>query len=72
MAVNREQVIRYATPLVRADSEKRAWLVVSGQIQGSASGLDGTSLYLFKEGLPQIVEGDEAGQRLKSLLSERR
>jgi hypothetical protein len=72
IAVNRDEVVRYSTPFVRADSGNRAWIVVPGEIEGGASGTDGSSLYLFKNGLPHLVEGQEAAQRLKGLPPERR
>lgn len=70
IAVNRDEVVRYGPPFVRADSGNRAWLVVPGEIKGTGS--DGSSLYLFKDGLPHLVEGEEALARLKALLAERR
>jgi hypothetical protein len=63
IAVNRDEVVQYATPFVLADSTNRAWLVVSGEI--STSNRDGSSLYLFKDGLPHVVEGEDAAQHLK-------
>jgi hypothetical protein len=72
IAVNRDEVVRYATPFVRADSGDRAWLVVPGETKGASSGADGSSLYLFKDHLPHVVEGEEAAQRLKALSSQTR
>jgi hypothetical protein len=63
IAVNRDEVVQYATPFVLADSTDRAWLVVPGEI--STSNRDGSSLYLFKDGLPHVVEGEDAAQHLK-------
>jgi hypothetical protein len=65
--VPRDEVVRYATPFVRADSGDCAWLVVPGAIKGAISGTEGSSLYLFKNRLPHLVEGEEAAQRLKAL-----
>jgi uncharacterized protein len=71
MAVNRDEVVQYVAPFVRADSAKRAWLIVPGEVKASTASHDGASLYPFKDGLPHIVEGDEAIQRLKAPSPER-
>jgi uncharacterized protein len=67
LAINRDEVVQYAAPFERADSVGRAWLVVPGEIKSSGPSLDGSSLYLFKDGLPHVVEGAEAVQRIKTL-----
>src|SRR5262249_4073097 len=72
IAVNRDEVVRYAAPFVRADSGDRAWLVVPGEFKGAVSSVDGSSLYLFKDRLPHVVEGAEAARRLKALPPETR
>jgi uncharacterized protein len=71
IAVNRDEVVRYATPFVRANSGDQAWLVVPGEIKGSVSSHDGSSLYLFKNRLPHVVEGEEAVQQPKMLSPNR-
>lgn len=69
IAINRDEVVQYATPFVRAESTDRAWLVVPGEI--STSNRDGSSLYLFKDGLPHVVEGEEAALDLKAFLPKK-
>jgi hypothetical protein len=72
MALNRDEVVRYAAPFVRGDSGSRAWLVVPGEIRSSGASRNGSSVYVFKDGLPHVVEGVEAVARLKTLSPETR
>jgi uncharacterized protein len=72
IALNRDEVVRYAAPFVRGDSGSRAWLVVPGEIGSSGASRNGSSVYVFKDGLPHVVEGAEAVARLKTLSPETR
>jgi hypothetical protein len=72
LALNRDDVVRYAAPFVRADSASRAWLVVPGEISSSGASRNGSSLYLFKDRLPHVVEGADAVAQLKTLSPETR
>jgi uncharacterized protein len=72
LALNRDEVVRYGAPFVRADSGSRAWLVVPGEIRSSGASRNGFSLYLFKDGLPHVVDGADAVAQLKALHLETR